>query len=371
MMNKKLSKLVNPDLVVYHGGCADGTAAGWVFWQHAKNIKSFKMPEFWGAKYGDDPIPLEKVRGKTVVVVDFSYDRGYTEKINGEAKQLVVLDHHKSHQKELEGLSYAIFDMSRAGCQIAWDYIYPPQTSGKARPNFINYIADRDLWTWKLPSSRAVNKALYLKNYTSSFEEVDKLRTVKFEELAREGRVFVIYEDRILEKLSRFWSTRYFFSNPPLRKGLVLIESVPPSVRDPGPVYKVMLIEAVFLQSELGNNLSEAHPDHDFAVMYRFDVPSQTWYFSCRAREKSTLDLGAILKCYGGGGHPKAAGFEIQSSEWPWSVFLTEEEYKKIENKKTASLERVLPPESLAGITLTEADKVHAEPGVPNGVIVE
>ena len=356
---------MNPDLVVYHGGCADGTAAGWVFWQHAKNIKSFKMPEFWGAKYGDDPIPLEKVRGKTVVVVDFSYDRGYTEKINGEAKQLVVLDHHKSHQKELEGLSYAIFDMSRAGCQIAWDYIYPPQTSGKARPNFINYIADRDLWTWKLPSSRAVNKALYLKNYTSSFEEIDKLRTVKFDELAREGRIFVTYEDLILEKLSRFWTTRYFFSRP---EGPVAPHS---GAKTPGPpVYKVMVVEAVFLQSELGSKLSEGHPDHDFAVMYRFDVPSQTWYFSCRAREKSTLDLGAILKCHGGGGHPKAAGFEIQSSEWPRGVFLTEEEFKKIEKKKTASLERVfhlepvLPTEGVAGITLTE-------PGVPNGAIVE
>ena len=306
-----MSKLYNPDIVIYHGGCADGTAAAWVFWQHAKSITGMKIPELYGAKYGDDPISRDRILNKTVVMVDFTYKREVVERMLAQAKRLVILDHHKSAQKELEGLPCAIFDMNRAGCQLAWDYVYPADRNPpKARPKFLDLIADRDLWTWKLPASQAINKVFYLKGLTTSVEEIDKIKDMKLEKLAEEGRYYLNYERELLEKLGRF-KTSYYFGDRP---------------ENPTKFYKVFVAAAYYMQSELGHKISEENKDHDFAILYRFDHVKGAWYFSCRARDRTDIDLGAILKPYGGGGHPKAAGFEVTSLLWPKRLFLTEEE---------------------------------------------
>lgn len=302
-----MQKLNNPDLVIYHGGCADGTVAAWVFWQHAKSITGLKMPKFYAAKHGDPPIPLDQVLNKEVVMVDFSYKREIIEKILRQAKRLVILDHHKSNQKELEGLSCAIFDMERAGCQLAWDYVYPPDRNPpKPRPHFVNVVADRDLWTWKLPGSQAINKVFYLRNLTKTIEDVDKIPPMNLGELAKEGKFYLDYETQLLDTLSRFTAPYRF----------------PDHKESPTRFYKVLVTEAVYMISELGHKISEGNPDYDFVILYRFDNLKQAWYFSCRAREKSELDLGDILRNYGGGGHPKAAGFEVQSSSWPGDILL-------------------------------------------------
>lgn len=316
-----MNTLYNPDVVIYHAGCADGTAGAWVFHQHAKVTAGCKMPEFYGANYGRDPIPMDKILNKTVVMVDFSYKREVIEKMLTMVKKLVILDHHKSAQKDLEGLQCAIFDMDRSGCQLAWDYVYPPNRNPpKPRPMFLNLIADRDLWAWKLPASQAINKVFYLKGLTNSIEDIDKLKDMNLSQLAEEGRHYLSYENELLEKLSKFKTTYYFGDHP----------------EKPTKFYKVFVVAANFMQSELGHKISEENPDHDFVILYRFEhsyvineSQNGCWYFSCRAREKTDIDLGAILKPYGGGGHPKAAGFEIKSQAWPKHFFLTHEEVKQ------------------------------------------
>ena len=296
------NKILNPDLVIYHGGCADGTAAAWVFWKHARNTDS-KIPEFYGAKHGDPPISNEKILNKTVIMVDFAYKREITEKILQLTKKLVILDHHRSNETELEGLSCTVFDMTRAGCQLAWDYVFPLSIF---RPRFLDIIADRDLWNWELPKSKELNKAFYMKKLTESIESIEKLFNMDIDLLYAEGKSFSEYENQLLEKLSRF-KTTYYFGNEP---------------KNPTKFYKILVSEAVFMISELGNKISEENTDHDFVILYRFDNYKKAWYFSARARQNSDIDLGSILSLYGGGGHPKAAGFEIKSPTWPADIFL-------------------------------------------------
>jgi uncharacterized protein len=308
-----MNKLYNPDIVIYHSGCSDGTTAAWVFHEYAKTTSGCKIPDFWGAKHGDPPIPMDKILNKTVVMVDFSYKRDVIEKMLTIAKKLVILDHHKSAQKDLEGLPCAIFDMTRAGCQLAWDYVYPPDRNPpKPRPNFLNLIADRDLWTWKLPSSQAINKVFYLKGLTNSISEIDKIKDMNLSKLAEEGRFYLNYENELMEKLSRF-KTSYYFGNQP---------------ENPTKFYKVFVMAAYYMQSELGHKISEENPDHDFVILYCFEHQKCIWNFSCRARADTDIDIGAILKPYGGGGHPKAAGFEIKSATWPRNLFLKENDMK-------------------------------------------
>src|SRR6478736_8978193 len=97
------------DLCIYHSPCYDGFTAAWVVRQ------AFPDAKFIGANYGDEP---PDVRGKEVIVVDFSYPRDVLERMHEQAKSLLVLDHHKSAEKALEGLYYAKFDMSRSGAMM-------------------------------------------------------------------------------------------------------------------------------------------------------------------------------------------------------------------------------------------------------------
>ena len=279
--------MLNPDVVIYHNPCPDGMLAAWVFHRYAIQ-NDLVEPHFFPTSYDDNPIDINYVKDKQVVIVDFSYSREYTEKIKAAANSLIVLDHHHTSQKNLEGLDYAVFDNKRSGCQLSWDYVYP----GKSRPWYVDYVADRDLWNWKLPMSREINKALYMKNMLKDFSTIDDLVFVSVDTISYEGKIFCECENSYLNKMAASKKSYYFKSSTPTPK-----------------IYKVIAIEATINISELGAKLAEENPDHDFVLLYRHDIDKNCWYISCRARQDSELHLGEILRGYGGGGHAKAAGF--------------------------------------------------------------
>src|SRR5438128_5239442 len=98
-------------LVIYHGPeCWDGFCGAWL-------IHRF-MPgptDFHPAQYGEPP---PDVRGRDVMVLDFSYPRDLLERMAAEANSFVVLDHHETAQTDPEGLPYCTFDMERSGAQL-------------------------------------------------------------------------------------------------------------------------------------------------------------------------------------------------------------------------------------------------------------
>ena len=72
------------------------------------------------------------------------------------ANKVVILDHHDSAIRDTPDLSaenlQLVIDAGRCGCQIAWDYFHPE----KQRPWFVEFVADRDLWNWRHPDSKAL-----------------------------------------------------------------------------------------------------------------------------------------------------------------------------------------------------------------------
>ena len=85
-----------------------------------------------------------------------------------DANDLLVIDHHKSAMVELHDISNAIFDMSKSGATLAWEFFHP----GKEAPKFIQYITDRDLWKWELPYSKEFSAAFDMVPF--DFEEFEK-----------------------------------------------------------------------------------------------------------------------------------------------------------------------------------------------------
>ena len=138
-------------LCIWHGYCDDGFGAAWALKQATNDAF-----DYFPGEYSKPP---PDVTGRHVVMVDFSYKRPVLEKMAGSARSILILDHHKTAQADLEGFGHkakervtyipwtallavadnegragpaskvgligTVFDMNRSGAGISWDFFNP------------------------------------------------------------------------------------------------------------------------------------------------------------------------------------------------------------------------------------------------------
>jgi hypothetical protein len=250
-------------MVLYHGDCADGFGAAWALW------KKFPAAEFKAVKHGHPPPP--NLKGRHIVMVDFSYHRSALEAMAQEAGSLQVLDHHITAQDALAGLPFAYFDLKKSGAVLAWEWAHQ-----QPAPWLLQYVQDKDLWTWALPGSREINAALA--SYPFEFHVWDALRQ---DALEAEGRAILRYETELVGKIAAS------------------------AVMLPFQGTVVPVVQSSVLTSQIGERLSRDHP---FCVIWH-DRDGRR-YYSLRSRDDAA-DVAAIAMKYGGGGHTHAAGFSV------------------------------------------------------------
>ncbi|MBH0202133.1 MAG: hypothetical protein HP496_07545 [Nitrospira sp.] len=253
----------SPDIVLYHAECSDGFGAAWALW------KKFPSARFVPVKHGHPP-PSD-LKDRRVVIVDFSYARPILEAMASETKELLVLDHHITAERTLDGFANAYFDQTKSGAVLGWEWAH-----GTAAPWLLQYIQDKDLWTWALPGSREINAALA--SYPFDFNVWDLFTQPTLEQ---EGRAILRYEQELVGKLAAHAVLVEF-------QGMVV-----PSV------------QSAILTSQIGERLS---PHHPFCLIWH-DRDGRR-YFSMRSRSDGT-DVGTIAASLGGGGHTHAAGFSV------------------------------------------------------------
>ncbi len=252
-----------PTVVLYHAECADGFGAAWAIW------KRFPTARFIPVKHGNPP--PAGLADQRVVIVDFSYVRETLEALAAQTKTLLVLDHHITAEKALTGLPYAYFDMKKSGAVLAWEWAHD-----QPAPWLLNYIQDKDLWTWALPFSREINAALA--SYPFDYQLWSNFQQKNLEE---EGRAILRYENELIRKLAAQATLIDF-------QGAI-----------------VPAVQTAILTSQVGNRLATQHP---FCVMWHDHEGRR--YYSMRSREDG-VDVGAIAAAFGGGGHTHAAGFSV------------------------------------------------------------
>ncbi len=252
-----------PDMVLYHAECMDGFGAAWAIWKKFPNIR------FLPVKHGQAP-PAD-LKDQRVVIVDFSYARPILEAMASETKALLILDHHITAQRTLNGFPHAYFDQTKSGAVLSWEWVH-----GTEAPWLLQYVQDKDLWTWALPGSREISAALA--SYPFNFELWDRFSQ---QALEQEGRAILRYEQELVGKLTA---------------QAVMVEfqdQIIPSVH------------SAILTSQIGERLS---PHHPFCLIWH-DRDGRR-YFSMRSHTDGT-DVGTIAASFGGGGHTHAAGFSI------------------------------------------------------------
>lgn len=313
-------------LCIYHGGCDDGFGAAWVLnhWFSGPNLNAHDDGiEFYPGVYQQEP---PDVHDRHVIFVDFCYKRPVMDAIVASAKTVLVIDHHKTAEAELEGWqrvatiddldnvlkngqkwNACLFDMERSGAGLAWDFFHP----GQPRPEFINYLEDRDLWRKSLPNGDEFTIAL--RSYPQTFEQWNKLfvREASFShdyEMKTSSVAVLIVEGHVIQ---RYYRARV----DELKKSSYVAEFILPSPTAPVgvPSIEPRLFAAVvnapyFAASEVAGEVIDDFPGAQFGASY-FEVRPGQWQYSLRSR--SDFDVSAIAKRYGGGGHKDAAGFTV------------------------------------------------------------
>jgi oligoribonuclease NrnB/cAMP/cGMP phosphodiesterase (DHH superfamily) len=268
-------------LVIYHENCNDGFCAAWLFWKAYSDVVFKPCPNLRPK--------LEDVVGDEtydeVYILDYSFPRDEMELLSTKTN-LLVLDHHKSAEKDCVGLDFCSFDMNRSGAMLAFDYLstlgWPLDYLIDSVKEFVSYIQDRDLWTKALNKSDDVTAAI--NSYPRDFYvwnnfDINILKT--------EGSVINRYRQQLIQqhveraKIERFEGHDVYVTNC--------------STKD--------------ICSEVGEILAKDKP---FAITF-FDYGSKREY-SLRSREGGE-DVSLIAKKLGGGGHKQAAGFTVDLLE--------------------------------------------------------
>ena len=258
------------NLIIYHADCWDGLCAAWI-------CRKALGPncEFISCQYGDK---APCVDNKDVYIVDFSFKRDVLQEIYSRANSVLVLDHHKTAQSELNGLPYCKFDMTKSGAKLAWEHFFPENESSW----IVNYIEDRDLWLWKLPHSKILSAAI--RSYPMTFDTLDDLEQSEGykvqNKLKDEGEAILRAQQQIVDGLVK--------------------NAIEVNIDG----YLVLIVNATCYISEVAGELAKGRP---FGVVW-FETNDGKRVYSLRA-DSNGIDVAEFAKKYGGGGHAKAAGF--------------------------------------------------------------
>lgn len=288
-----------PDICVYHGGCDDGFGAAW-----AVHKKWGDMVRFIPGAYSGFEWPAN-LAGKDILFVDFSLKRDQMIELSNGGNtgavpnSIVVLDHHKTAEAELRDWSVtrlnlaevptflgmnmqetfhqivAQFDMDKSGARMAWEFCFPNDPV----PSLIDHIEDRDLWRFRLATTKTVSAAL--RTYPHDFAvwsslDVDHLRD--------EGRAILRGHERNVADMirNRYWT-------------------------DVGGVDVPVVNVPYHYASDCADAILAAEPDAPFCAAWFRRGDGKTQYSLRSTNDR--MDVSEIAKKFGGGGHRNAAGF--------------------------------------------------------------
>jgi len=296
---------------IYHNKDLDGICCG--------AIMKLAYPEIklYGLDYGDEP-PKNPNR-ELVFICDLSFPKEIMAKIRKESGSPIVwIDHHISAIKELVGGNEGTFfissedcktdiddkntdvwmkcilDSKRAACEIAWEYFLKNSSVNEEMPRPVSLLGkydtyrNQDKYEWEnaiLPfqyGMRMVCKDVesFPKTLiTGSFAQHNLLI-----EIIAKGKTVLEYQKKQNKRSCKYLAFEAEFEG----------------------------LRAICMNIGGGNSLmfESVYNEEKHDLMIPFVFSGKHWTYSLFTT-KENIDCSEIAKKYGGGGHKKAAGFNI------------------------------------------------------------
>lgn len=320
-----MSDMNKLNVIAYHANCIDGFTSAWVAHKALDNkannetcyipmdyseasevnlIEQLKSPP-WG-------VGITEIK---LYVLDFSLSLDCLSKIQDQLPEVSVqiLDHHKTAfekyagwapsdskdiwQGNVEG-AHVYLDNKLSGAGLAWQYFFPAEPA----PWLVKYVQDYDLWKFAQgDNTRAIN--MWLKNIPREFKSWDEAYQILSSVVGESTTLDIGYE-LLAEHIELVKS----YAAKAVPCSLNVHSSLPA---------EAYIVQAPYeLASDVGHAICKEH--NTFAVIINFDMKELKINVSLRS--EGDLDVSAVAKFYGGGGHKNAAGFKAYSL----ADFLTE-----------------------------------------------
>ena len=280
------------DIVVFHYPCQDGLVSAWI--THLFHTMHKESIELYPIQHGTS-LNVERLKSKKVLFCDYAPANEYLDILEKDCTSILILDHHITSANRITK-PYAYFDMERSGAGIVWDYFF-----GGIRPDFINWVEDRDLWKWKYTESakfyagiQMVLSTLKYDDYIGMFNILDELYN-----FPSKTTYYVEMGDLINRSIQQKASSIAY--NHSKKSDRYITE-----MRE----YNICIVNcSTDIISEVGSILTKDY-NFDFAVLWRYNHPASEYIVSLRANNMA--DVSEIAKQYGGGGHKNAASFSTK-----------------------------------------------------------
>lgn len=272
-------------LCIYHNADLDGKCAAAIV---LRATPSDVAIDLHGINYGDQ-FPWSKVTARThVLMVDYSLQPfSEMQRLHTRCGKLTWIDHHKSAIDTYARQSQrwdAILDTRLAACELTWHHCF-----GHApMPEAVRLLGRYDVWQWQnqpdaLPFQYGMRGLSNLPEASIWDALLQDTQPVHLHSIISNGHTILGYikrQDRIYAKTTSFpmeWhGLRFVCANAQLTNS--------------------SLFDAVWDPAR-------------YDAMLTFGYRKGKWHVSLYA-PTDAVDLSAIAKEYGGGGHAGAAGFQ-------------------------------------------------------------
>jgi oligoribonuclease NrnB/cAMP/cGMP phosphodiesterase (DHH superfamily) len=308
---------MNPDdidTIIYHANCNDGKAAVACAYKYFGNKQ--KHVRYYAMNYGN-PFPCD-IRDKTILLLDFSLKPTQLIEARADAKSIMILDHHETAMKDLCDTDGCFFNIKESGASMAWYYFFPD----KPLPLFIEYIKDRDLWTYNhRDRSEPMFYGLTYTPFTEYIKYIDD--DALLDELINNGKFEMKKNEAYIKNYSSAASrklVRVRMGEGTAGKGIlyntmcIRLESAKLVSEIAEDIYKNNNVDFVICWFSDKNNKVPRILEYfaDFSIVKWLFGPQK--FFLCLRTDEENVDLGQIARIMSnevggnGGGHRKSAG---------------------------------------------------------------
>ena len=302
-------------ICIYHNRDLDGYTSGAIvkkwhdslkFNDYTNNIEKSEL-KLIGYDYGQ-PIPYNQIpTGEKVIMIDVSLkmpDMYMLAKHIGSFQNFIWIDHHISAIKEYEKFMTereehypfltAVLQDGIAACEVGWNYFFPDEKIPKA----IQLLGEYDTWRnndkekWEkeiLPFQFGMrlhcnSPETFPKELMYHSIEREERKTIDY--IINQGKTVLQYQAMINEAQCKKAAFEYDFNG-----------------------YKAICLNGGGFNSDVFKTIYD-ESKHDIMMPFQFD--GKQWTISLYTT-KDDIDCSIIAKSKGGGGHKKAAGFQVKN----------------------------------------------------------
>lgn len=289
-------------ICIYHSKDLDGYCSGAIV------KRKYPDAKLVGYDYGQ-PFPLtdEEISGQDIVMIDVSLPMAEMFKLSDKCKSLTWIDHHISAIKEFRayvdggtkiGIS-AILEDGIAACEGGWKYFFPDEPM----PTAVWLLGIYDTWRNKSEifdwDTKVMPFQYGMRMICSSAE------TFPQDLFSNEQNIDISYADAYCSKITE--SGKLILSYQKTQNERACKMSFETEFEG---------LKAICLNNGGANSqvFESVYDESKHDVMIPFVFTGKHWTFSLYTT-KNEVDCSIIAKSMGGGGHKKAAGFQL--SELP------------------------------------------------------